>query len=165
MYQSTRRTAHPPARISLRTIALPYGLLITVLLQRPLLVPEFYTQGPVRHINYVKRCERALFARMAMSVAELDQTVQTFYEGRGEVVWFTLVFVSESILTLQQQKQAQNTLNQVRPTFSRVGRLCLNTLSPTVQRKSGCMALSGQDPSRRILPANQMLASSDDSLF
>ncbi|KAI4284321.1 MAG: hypothetical protein L6R38_001525 [Xanthoria sp. 2 TBL-2021] len=34
---------------------------------------------------------------MAMSVAELDQTVQTFYEGRGEV-----------------QKQAQNTLNQFR---------------------------------------------------
>ncbi|KAI4191214.1 MAG: hypothetical protein L6R41_000261 [Letrouitia leprolyta] len=34
---------------------------------------------------------------MAMSVAELDQTVQAFYEGRGEV-----------------QKQAQNTLNQFR---------------------------------------------------
>ncbi|KAL9602240.1 MAG: hypothetical protein Q9219_001964 [cf. Caloplaca sp. 3 TL-2023] len=34
---------------------------------------------------------------MAMSVAELDQTVQSFYEGRGEV-----------------QKQAQNTLNQFR---------------------------------------------------
>ena len=58
---------------------------------------------------------------MAMSVAELDQTVQTFYEGRGEVVWFSnMVMAYGHPLTVKQQKQAQNTLNQVPPASLRL---------------------------------------------
>lgn len=39
---------------------------------------------------------------MAMSVAELDQTVQAFYEGRGEVVRRNIILDTGSILLTAQ---------------------------------------------------------------
>lgn len=72
---------------------------------------------------------------MAISIEELDTTVRAFYEGRGEQVRFALAFsccstastsprrwweqaqfwlTAPALVARQQQKAAQNALNQVR---------------------------------------------------
>jgi hypothetical protein len=57
-----------------------------------------------------------------MSIAELDNTVRTFYEGRGEAVSIlnaiNLAGHDSDFILKQQQKQAQTTLNQVSPPSS-----------------------------------------------
>jgi hypothetical protein len=66
---------------------------------------------------------------MAMSIAELDSTVRTFYEGRGEAASTlkdTILAGHDTDLTIKQQKQAQTALNQVSPPSPSV---CLATLN------------------------------------
>ena len=61
---------------------------------------------------------------MAMSVEELDTTVRTFYDGRGEAVCPSQSACTRIYLLIYrrlQQKQAQATMNQVYRDIIRTG--------------------------------------------
>jgi len=96
---------------------------------------------------------------MSLSVEELDQTVKAFFEGRGDIVSPATTHPlrpAELQLTSLQQKQAQNTLNQV------LYILFTHTLHQgysrftAVQRESRCLATGGQDIAGGLVPTNEV---------
>lgn len=99
---------------------------------------------------------------MSLSVEELDQTVKQFYEGRGEVVWpgaacYPRAFEHLKLTAATAKASAEHfEPGIISPSLSDV---IIADESVPVQRKSGGLAVGGQDTARGFLPADQVSAS------